>query len=299
MYITILGCRGSYPVSYPEAIRYGGDTTCIQVVADGHFIVFDAGTGIRHMAEVPDYVNDVHLFISHLHWDHIIGFPLWPLLNSRPDLTVHIYSLARSHDRFYGALLQSLSRPLSNHDLEEMVVNFRFYELQPGQGVEIGQRVLVRCALANHPYKALAFRVDETGAGALTFVPDTSPFDRYLFNDDIVFKDTRLLPHERDLLMQRQEAVIRLASEADWLIYDAAQTDAEYEKLPHWGHSTMSQAAQMGRWAGVRELIMFHHNPNRTDTAIDAMLNAAQLAHPDLNISAAYAGMQRGLKGGR
>ncbi|MFP4321797.1 MAG: MBL fold metallo-hydrolase [Anaerolineales bacterium] len=295
MEVSILGCRGSYPVASSDVLRYGGDTTCVQIQADGQFILLDAGTGIRHVHGLPDGVGAVHMFITHLHWDHIIGFPLFPALQ-RPDITLHIYSLERSHDRFYAALQQSMSRPLVGREWNDMVVNFQFHELSPGAVVALTNDLYVTCALANHPYRALGYRVQH-GAQALAFIPDTAPFDRYLFEDDIVFKETPLTPNERAQLETRYEAILALTESADWLIYDAALTPAEYEALPHWGHSTMPQAVAMARAAEVGELIFFHHNPTRTDEQIDALLAEQRAAHPDLYLAAAYAGMRLGGNG--
>ena len=223
MEITIHGCRGSYPVAYPEISRYGGDTTCVEVVSNDALLVLDAGTGIRKISSVPDSVREVHLFVTHLHWDHIIGFPQWPLLHTREDLTYHLYGLERTHDHFYAALQQSISTPLYPRSLEDMLVGFHFHEVLPGERIDIGQTVQVQTALANHPYRALGYRVQDAHA-AMTFIPDTAPFDRYLFDDDIVLKETSLTGFERERLVERQDQIVILAGDADWLIYDAALT---------------------------------------------------------------------------
>jgi len=291
MEITIQGCRGSYPVAYPEILRYGGDTTCLEVVSDDALLVLDAGTGIRKINTIPENIREVHLFITHLHWDHIIGFPQWPLLHSHPDLSFHLYGLERTHDHFYAALEQSISTPLYPRSLEDMLVGFHFHELLPGDRMDVGNTLHVQTALANHPYRALGYRI-ESQQGTLAFIPDTAPFDRYLFDDEIVLKDTSLTGFEREKLVERQDQIVILAGDADWLIYDAALTPPEYEMLPHWGHSTMDQACDIARQAGAKELVLFHHGPTRTDDMVDNMLANQIKQNPDMNLSAAYAGMQ-------
>jgi len=293
MQITILGCRGSYPIADPHNQHYGGDTTCVVVAAQHTLIVLDSGTGIRHLDTLPDGIRDVHLFITHLHWDHIIGFPQWKLLHERPDMRLHLYNLARSQDHFYAALQQSIQKPLYTRSLDDLFKTFTFHELRPGDRVGLGDDMVVSCALANHPYRALGYRVQH-GKQVLAFVPDTAPFDRYLFDEDIVLKETSLTPTDRHQLLTRQDRLFRLIGDADWMIYDAALTPAEYEMLPHWGHSTMQQAAEIAQAGGVGELILFHHAPNRTDSQIDLMVAEGQQYYPRLRVAAAFSGMIRG-----
>ncbi len=294
MEVTILGCRGSYPVSYPEIQRYGGDTACIQIYTDDAVVILDAGTGIRKLKPLPPHLTEVHLFITHLHWDHIIGFPQWKELWTRPELTLHIYGLERTNDNFHVALERSMTQPLYARTRREVMMRLRYHDLLPGARVEIPSEMVVTCAYANHPYRALGFRVEHQGR-SLVFVPDTAPFDRYLFADAMVTIDTPLTPPERHLLVKMQDSLITFMSRADWLIYDSALLPEEYERLPHWGHSTMEQAVKMARAADAGELIFFHHDPKRTDDQLDALLAAQQAANPDLTLSSAYSGRVLGL----
>jgi ribonuclease BN (tRNA processing enzyme) len=290
MQVTILGCRGSYPVAHPSVLRYGGDTTCLQVLEGNTLVILDAGTGIRHLNAIPDYIKAVHLFITHLHWDHILGFPQWAILQTRPDLKLNLYSLARTHDKFYAALEKSISQPLYSRRWDEVFGSWKYHELLPGDHVELPD-MEVDCALANHPYRALAYRIG-SARRSVAFVPDTSPFDRYLFDDAIVFHETGLTTSDKATLKQRWDALLGLVAETDWLVYDAAQTDHEYEVLPHWGHSTPSQAVEIARLTSAKKLVLFHHGPNRTDDQVDALLAAEQARHPDMTILAAASGMK-------
>jgi ribonuclease BN (tRNA processing enzyme) len=295
MEVTILGCRGSYPVAYPEIARYGGDTTCIRVDAGESLILLDAGTGIRKIHTLPDSLREVHVFITHLHWDHIIGFPDCTFLQNRPDVTMHLYGLERTHHNFDAALHQSFRQPLHEESIAELLGRFQYHELRPGEQVDVNGSVGVSCALANHPYKALGYRLEDS-QHALTFIPDTAPFDRYLFDDEIVFRENSVSAAERAIMVKRQDQLTALAGDVDWLIYDAAMTPDEYKMLPHWGHSTMDQAAELATAASAKELILFHHAPTRSDEQIDALVMEQVAKHPHLSLAAAYAGMRLGVR---
>jgi len=291
MDITILGCRGSYPVASAEVARYGGDTTCLSVETTGSLIILDAGTGLRHLPSPPLSIREAHLFLTHLHWDHILGFPQCPLFDTRPDLTLHVYSLERTHDRFYAALERSVSKPFHRRSFDDLLVDLKFHELKPSDSLLINDEVRVSCTLANHPYNALAFRLETTDA-ALAFVPDTAPFDRYLFDEEIVYLETSLTAEQKRTLVSRYDAFMALTAGVDWLVYDAALMPAEYERFPHWGHSTHQQAIEMGLTAQARQTVLFHHNPSRSDAQLDTLQAQLQAQYPKAHLCLAQSGMK-------
>jgi hypothetical protein len=152
----------------------------------------------------------------------------------------------------------------------------------------------VSTARANHPYRALAYRL-ETPDGILVFIPDTGPFHTVLFGDERVDwtgEPAPISPTEQCELDEMRQRIIELAQGADWLLYDSQFTDAQYARFPHWGHSTAGQAREIAEEAGVGELLLFHHDPHRRDDEIDRIV-AEQRANapPGLRISAAYEGM--------
>ncbi len=297
MRVRIWGTRGSYPVAHAHMLRYGGNTTCVEVEVDGHYIILDAGTGLRMLSEalrrLPVQPRQYDLLITHTHWDHIIGFPFFaPLFD--PNVNLDIYGLARTQSSLRTTLAGALSDPLFPLQFDDLRAQLNFFEIGAGSEFELGP-VKVYTALANHPYRALAYRL-ETSRGVLTFIPDTGPFHTVLFGEQRIEwtgQPTARSQSELRELAVMKEAILELAYGADWLIYDAQFTDAQYARFPHWGHSSASQAREIAEAAHVRQLILFHHDPHRTDAELDQIVAEQQsLAASGLLVTAAFEGME-------
>ncbi len=297
MIVRIWGTRGSYPVAHVNMLRYGGNTTCVEVEVEGRHIILDAGTGLRMLglafAHRALELHHLDLLITHTHWDHIIGFPFFsPLFD--PRLRLDIYGLARTQSSLRTTIAGALSDPLLPVSMADLRAQISFSEIGAGHCFELGP-VRVSTALANHPYRALAYRL-ETNAGVLAFVPDTGPFHTVLFGDErIDWTGQPTARSQSDLreLAAMKEGILALAKDADWLIYDAQFTDAQYARFPHWGHSSASQAREIAEEAGARHLILFHHDPHRTDDELAQIeIEQQALAKPGLRVSAAFEGME-------
>lgn len=298
MVVRFWGTRGSYPVARAEMLRYGGNTTCVEVRAGGRRIILDAGTGLRTLgAALADEDGPplrLDLLITHTHWDHIIGFPFFePLFH--PANCLDIYGLLRTQSSLRATIANALSDPLLPLGLEDLRAELHFHEINEGLCFQLGPDVRVSTARANHPYRALAYRI-ETDEAALVFVPDTGPFHTVLFGDERIEWTGTPTAHTHDDLRELAEmrrAMVALAEGADWLIYDSQFTEAQYLRFPHWGHSTADQAREIALEAGVGQLLLFHHDPHRTDSEIDAIVAEQQAAAPPhLEVQAAYEGME-------
>ncbi len=298
MIIRIWGTRGSYPVARAEMLRYGGNTTCVEVRVGDVCVILDAGTGLRPLGEAlgrePHPPTRMNLLITHTHWDHITGFPFFaPIFNSQNR--IEIYGLQRTQSSLRTTIANALSDPLMPISLEDLRADLNFHEIHEGMQFEIEGRVRVSTAQANHPYRALAYRVESDDA-ALIFIPDTGPFHTILFGDERIEWTGRPLPNTEEelaILADMRAKLVALAQGADWMIYDSQFTDEQYARFPHWGHSTPGHAREIAEAAGVKHLLLFHHDPHHTDAQIDAMLAAQQARpHPHLQISAAFEGME-------
>ncbi|NTW03565.1 MAG: MBL fold metallo-hydrolase [Oscillochloris sp.] len=298
MIVRIWGTRGSYPVARAEMLRYGGNTTCVEVRVGDSCIILDAGTGLRQMGETlgreEHPPHTINLLITHTHWDHIIGFPFFePIF--QPQNRIEIYGLQRTQSSLRTTIANALSDPLMPITLEDLRADLIFHEIHEGMEFQLGPQVRVCTAQANHPYRALAYRIDADGA-ALVFIPDTGPFHTVLFGDERIEWTGRPTPNTEDelqALATMREQIVNLARGADWLIYDSQFTEAQYARFPHWGHSTANQAREIAEAAGVRQLLLFHHDPHHTDAQIEAILAEQQITcSPGLSIAAAYEGME-------
>ncbi|NJN17804.1 MAG: MBL fold metallo-hydrolase [Oscillochloris sp.] len=298
MIVRFWGTRGSYPVAHPEMLRYGGNTTCLEVRAGGRCIILDAGTGLRlfgdSLTREAQPPRQFDMLITHTHWDHIIGFPFFaPLFD--PTNQLQIYGLQRTQSSLRTTIASALSDPLLPLGLEDLRAELHFHEISENLCFSLGPDVHVSTARANHPYRALAYRI-ETADAALVFIPDTGPFHTVLFGDERIEwtgQPTANTHDDLQVLAEMRERIVDLARGADWLVYDAQFTDAQYVRFPHWGHSTAAQAREIAEAAGVRTLLLFHHDPHRTDRELDEILVEQQaVATAGLEVLTSYEGLE-------
>jgi phosphoribosyl 1,2-cyclic phosphodiesterase len=248
--VRFWGVRGSIACPGPETVRYGGNTSCVEMQVAGQRVVFDGGTGLRVlgqelMSQIP---VDVHLFFTHSHWDHIQGFPFFTPAFVKSN-SFHIYgAVAPNGSTIEQRLNDQMLHPNFPVPLQIMGAKMSFCDLEVGEPVQIGE-VLVENALLNHPGEAVGYRVSWNGYAA-AYITDTE--------------------HYTDRL---DENVLWLARDADVMIYDATYTDDEYysEKSSKvgWGHSTWQEAVKVAKAANVRKLVIFHHDPLHCDQFMD------------------------------
>lgn len=265
MKVRVWGCRGSIPAPGPATVRYGGNTSCVEISAGGSRVIIDAGTGIRALG-IGSESGHATLLLSHYHWDHIQGLPFFgPAYNPETALTVYGPRVEGIGPRDYlcGQMIPPYF-PASPSQL----VGIRDWHQTPDGEFEIGG-VRVRAAHLAHPGVTYGYRL-EAGGVAVVYMSDNEPI---------------LAPP--DLM----NGMLDLAAGADLLLHDCQYTEDEYPHHRGWGHSSPRQVADFARHAGVRRLMMFHHDPSHTDEQVEAMLDDVCLLASGIEVVAAAEGM--------
>jgi phosphoribosyl 1,2-cyclic phosphodiesterase len=257
MEITFWGCRGSIPVSGQRTTRYGGSTSCVEVrLEDGSLIVLDAGTGIRNLGKkIVERANDsdIYLILTHPHWDHLIGFPYFaPAYSDRYRIHVRGGPIAKQTIRSY--LQQQMQPPYFPARLSALRAQFDFTNGVP-LVKHIGDAEVVPIALS-HPNGGYGFRINE-GNKSLVFLTD----------NELGYRHEGSGSHYE---------YVNFCRGADLLVHDAQYTEAEYENRTGWGHSTFAAAVSLAVQGQVKRLALFHHDPDRDDAAVDAIVDASR-----------------------
>lgn len=248
MRVTFYGVRGSVPAPGPTTVRYGGNTSCVSAeLADGTRLILDAGTGIRTLGNellAGSRSVTAHLLLSHTHWDHILGFPFFAPL-WRPETQLSIYPLASdAQERFQRTIFDDIHFPVSASDIPAQVDFVR-----PAEEVwRIGSATVRRIAL-NHPGVAQGFRVDDEGGASLAYLTDNE------------------LVGERS--SELYERLARFSDGVDLLIHDSQYLARDMPLKRGWGHSVVDDVLNLGALAEPKQLALFHHDPDRTDDALD------------------------------
>ncbi len=274
MYARVWGCRGSVAAPGSETIRYGGNTSCVEVrLESGQVLVLDAGTGIRPLGVAMDEQEELHIFLTHLHLDHLQGFGFFrPLF--RPGAEVHVWGPPSPVQSLAERIALYLSPPLFPVRLADIPAHLTFHDASE-EPTSIGSAT-VRAEGVTHQGPTVGFRIEEAGR-SLVYLPD----------------------HEPSLgveLADQPPAWISgcaLAQDADVLFHDAQYGDHEYPNHVGWGHSAIEHVMSFADKAEVDHLVLFHHDPYHTDDELEALLVAAQEQRGALDdhVRLAYEGM--------
>jgi len=269
MRITFWGVRGSIPTPGRETAEIGGNTSCVEVRAGKLILVLDGGTGLRLLGQklLKEMPLTAHIFFSHVHWDHIQGFPFFaPAFVS--GNSIHLYGLSDVSRTLEDTLAGQMDYPSFPVHLSQMGAAMTFRDLREGQIVRLddgeGSELTVRLTRGNHPNGVSIYRVDHRGK-SMVYATDTEHY---------AVVDPRL---------------VAISQNSDVLVYDSQYTPEEYAQRLGWGHSTFEEGVKIARAAGVKKLVLYHHDPNQTDAMVrDKERRARELFESSL---AAYEGL--------
>lgn len=272
--MTFHGVRGSSPCHGPDTARYGGNTSCVSLCAPGHSpVIFDLGTGLRYITrDIAKYCGSgdgafrATALLTHLHWDHAQGLPFFtPMLDEEAELDV--YGPAQDDGVSLEDAVKNMIRPpMFPIDLGMFPGTFRFHDVTDNDFMVDG--MMVRSRLIPHIGATLGFRVDVAGK-SVAYLPDhQQPYDGSFAISD---------------------GVRELCDDVDLLIHDSQYTREEFARKFNWGHCTPEFAVAVAAQCRVKKLVMFHHDPMRTDSSLDSLDQCG--AVPNLEVVVAREGL--------
>lgn len=280
MEIRFWGVRGSYPVPGPNTVRYGGQTSCVEVrSSSNHCLIVDAGTGLRELGrklareQVSGGATHYHIFLSHVHWDHIQGLPFFEPAYLE-GTTISIYALCGAAEE-----LRQVIGGITRHEffpmpLEAVPADFEFHEVTPQRPVTAQGFEILPMAL-NHPFGACGYRISADRT-SWAYVCDTAPFTDVLHKQHFLPAPPELTTEDRHQLQLLKENLVKSLRGTDTVVYDTHFLPEEYARFPHWGHSTPDHALEICKESGVRCLVLYHHAPSHGDELMDTIARTYQ-----------------------
>lgn len=271
MKVRFWGVRGSIASPGPQTVRYGGNTTCIEVRSDeGALIILDAGTGIYPLAQqlLGHMPVQASIFMTHSHWDHIQGLPFFtPLYIPGNSIRIHGgYDIVsrRGIEQIMEVQLQYSFFPVRE---AEMKAAIDYRSVNVGDPVIVGDAI-VTPLLLNHPVVNFGYRVDCNGKSVF-FTGDHEPWPNIYSPEDSEHAEYQ------QMIDQQQAQLDATLAGLDILIADSSYTTAEYQSKIGWGHGTLEGSIAWGRRLGVKTLVCTHHEPERNDDALEAAFATA------------------------
>lgn len=248
MRVIFHGVRGSVPAPGPQTSRYGGNTSCVEVrLSDDSTLALDAGTGLRELGKKlvrEGRASPVHLFLSHTHWDHVMGLPFFAPLYDRSNHLL-VYPLANeAQEKFQRNIFDDIHFPVSVNDIPSKV------EFAKPEGVtwRVGSARVTRIQL-NHPGGAQGFRVDDDDGTSMA----------YLTDNEIGAGNTVVTVDD----------LARFSDGVNLLIHDSQYVPSDMPHKRGFGHSLVEDVLKLGQYAKPKDLVLFHHDPDRSDDALD------------------------------
>ena len=285
-YLKFWGTRGSNPVSGADYVRYGGNTSCLEVRNGKDLIIIDAGTGIQPLGDLIHHegFQTIHLFLSHTHWDHITGFPFFaPLYKKANEIVIWApVGFDKSTKDLFNGMLAYAYFPVR---LDEMKAKVTFRELRDDHPLTFGS-LKVECHYTNHPGPTVGFKI-RAPHKTIGYITDNEVLLGYHGHPNKI--------HRKHPLLEPHLSLIEFLKDCDLLIHEAQYFPEEYYKKIGWGHSSLPNATVLVKYSGVKEWLITHHDPHHKDADLQVKL---QLHHDvieecglSLNVDIAYDGL--------
>jgi phosphoribosyl 1,2-cyclic phosphodiesterase len=256
--VRFWGVRGSIACPGPETVRYGGNTSCVEIRCGDHLLIMDGGTGLRELggALLKNGPINADLFYTHTHFDHICGLPFFgPAYVRGNKIRLWAGHLLPEHC-LEDVLCGMMMAPLFPVPMSLLTTQVSFKDFRYGETLHPRAGITLRTGALNHPNGATGYRV-EYGGKSVAYITDTE--------------------HRKTGLDQN---VLALIEGADIFIYDSTYTEAEYPSHLDWGHSTWEEGVRLADAAKVKTFVIFHHDPSHDDAFMDQVGGAARKLRP-------------------
>ena len=257
--VRFWGVRGTLPTPGADTVRYGGNTSCVEVEIDRRSVIFDAGSGIKKLGDrltAQGGQIETDILFSHCHMDHICGVPFFsPFYGAQHRIRLWAGNLLPK-GTLEAAIRSIMTPPLFPIEIDAFKAQIQFRDFRAGETLDLGGGLKARTGMLNHPGGAVGYRLECAGK-KIAYITDTEH-----------------RPNELD------PTVLALVRDADLMIYDCTYTDEEFPTYAGWGHSTWQQAARLANAGGVNKLAVFHHDPDHDDAFMAKVEAAAAQAHP-------------------
>jgi phosphoribosyl 1,2-cyclic phosphodiesterase len=277
MKVKFWGVRGSIPSPGPKTVRYGGNTTCIEIRTDNNeLIILDGGSGIFPLAQtlLKELPVTAHIFNTHSHWDHIHGLPFFiPIFI--PGNTIRLYGSfdpvsGEGPERIMAVQMQYSYFPVSEAEMKSRI---DYQVSMPNEPVQVGSAT-VTPTLLNHPVINFGYRIDCNGKSVF-FTGDHEPHTNIYSPDDEGYAEYQ------SLIEEQRQSIVEAIRGVDVLIADSAYTVEEYPSKKGWGHGTFDSSIELARAAGAKILYCTHHEPTRSDDELEKVFAEALGRYPN------------------
>jgi phosphoribosyl 1,2-cyclic phosphodiesterase len=270
-FIKFLGVRGSIPCASKKFERYGGNTSCVLAHAGNSLVVFDSGSGIKDVSEYVDKhrIKKIHLFLTHLHLDHILGMPFFkPMWDKNIEIIIYC-GTAEPFGGVLNTLINFFTPPYFPVPFNKWSGHIKCIDFKPFQNFILEDGVIVETCALNHPNGSVGYKISHKNK-SVCYITDHE--------------------HGNQTVDKNLEEFVR---ETDVLIYDASYDDYKYEHgRKGWGHSTWQKACELMEVSNIKQVALFHHDPDLHDDAMDALKDEVEetydnvfIAHQDQVIS--------------
>lgn len=256
--VTFWGVRGSIACPGPETVRYGGNTSCLEVMCGDRRLIFDGGTGLRKLGDklATQGPLDTDIFFTHSHFDHVCGLPFFaPLFMPGNKIELWAGHLL-PENTFQNVLIKLMAPPLFPVPPGSFRAHVNYNNFHCGAVITPHDGVTLRTAPLNHPNRATGYRIEFNGR-SICYLTDTEHFED-----------------------GPDRALVELSAGAELIIYDCCYTDEEYPQFKGYGHSTWQEGVRLVEAANAKTLVIFHHDPSHDDEFMDEIARQAEAMRP-------------------